>query len=126
MSYIWKVSVPITTDSSGDSEDYSVIVNGFLSRVEFVKPGSDGFDAGVDFVITTDRDAQALLTVANVANSTVWAPRQAKHAVDGTASLYAGAGEPVESLIPIFHDRIKIVTDEGGNVLNVTLVFWIG
>ena len=126
MSYINKVSVPITTDSSGDSEDYSVVVNGFLSRVEFVKPGSGGFDAGVDFVITTDRDAQALLTVANVANSTAWAPRQATHAVDGSASLYAVAGEPVEALIPIFDDRIKVVTDEGGNVLDGTLVFWIG
>lgn len=125
MSFIQKHSVALTTDASGDATGFTGVVRGRLLRVEYERPGASPFAVGVDFTITTDRDGQALLTVANVAASTVWHPRQPTHDVAGAASLYAAAGEPVESDIPIAADRIKVVVAEGGDTLLGTLHFWI-
>lgn len=123
MSAVNKVSVAVTTDASGDVTAFSEVVTGRLLSVSFTD--TDLADTA-DFTITTDRDAQALLTVSNIASSTTWHPRQATHGKDGTASLYAAAGEPVESDIPIFRDRIKVVVAQGGDTKTGSFSFWLG
>ncbi len=124
--YVRKVSVSITTDSSGDGTGFTPIVNGRLLSVEFSRPGSGGYDATADFTITTDADAQSLLSVADVSASAVWHPRQPTHDTSGVASLYASSGEPVESQIPIANDRLKVVVAQGGDTLAGTFIFRIG
>ncbi len=123
MSAVRKVSVSVTTNSDGDSTDFSEVITGRLLGIAFV---DTDLAAGVDFVITTDAAAQAILTVSNVASSTTWHPRQPTHSILAAASLYAAAGEPVESDIPIFQDRIKIVTDEGGDTKSGRFDIWVG
>ncbi len=123
MSYIRRVSVTVATDASEDSTDFSEVVNGMLLSIELV---DTDLAAGADFVITTDAHGQAIATLTNSGASATWHPRQATHDILGAASLYAAAGEPVESNIPIANDRIKIVTDEGGVTKSGVFHFWIG
>lgn len=123
MSAVRKVSVSVTTDSGGDSTDFSEVITGRLLGIAFV---DTDLAAGADFTITTDAAAQALLTVTDAGSSTTWHPRQPTHATDGTASLYASTGEPVESDIPIFQDRIKIVTAQGGATKSGRFDIWVG
>lgn len=119
-----RLEVPITVDASGDGTGYTTEnVHGFIRGIRYVK--TDYADT-VDFVITADVAGTPILTVSNVTASTSWHPRQATHAVDGTASLYAAAGEPVETAIPFAGDRVKIVVDEAGNATSGTFHIWVG
>lgn len=123
MAYLKREQISITTDASGDATAFTEVVNGFLRGISY----DGGFDATADLTITSDAHGQSLLTVTNQAASAItWHPRQATHATDGTASLHAAAGEPVESDIPIAGDRIKVVVAQGGNVQTGVLTFWIG
>lgn len=126
MSAVKKESLTVVTDASGDATAYTGVLTGRLLAIRFVKPGAGGYDTTADFTITTDRDGQALLTVSNVTASTTWHPRQPTHDTSGVASLYAAGGEPVESDIPIFQDRVKIVVAQGGNTLSGTFHVWVG
>jgi len=111
MSFVQTHSVSVTVDASGDAIEYSDNVNGLLSQIVYVK--SD-FADGVDFTITAEKTGETLWSETNVNASAVRAPRQATHATDGTASLYAATGEPVEAKIAV-DGRIKIVVASGGN-----------
>ena len=126
MGYIANLTVTLTTDASGDASGFTQIGNGRILRVEFVKPGSGGFATTVDFTITTDSGSLAVLSVSDVTASTAWHPRQPTHDTSGVASLYASSGEPVESDIPIFNDRIKVVVAQGGDTLVGTLNILVG
>lgn len=123
MAFLRREQLSITTDASGDATAFTGVVNGFVRAISY----NGGFDATADLTITTDNHGQSLLTVTNQAASAItWHPRQATHATDGTASLYAAAGEPVESDIPIAGDRIKVVVAQGGNAKTGVLTFWVG
>lgn len=123
MAYMEREQLTIITDASGDATSFTAVVNGFLRAISY----DGGFDATADLTITSDAHGQSLLTVTNQAASAItWHPRQATHDILGVASLYAAAGEPVESDIPIAGDRIKVVVAQGGNVTTGILTFWIG
>ena len=113
-------TVAVTTDASGDATVYSAHVRGLLSQIRYVK---DDFDNGVDFTITNETTGETLWTQSNVNADATVAPRQATHGTDGTASLYAAAGEPVEDKIAIPGHRIKIVIAQGGDTKNGTFHF---
>ena len=51
--------------------------------------------------------------------------RQATHGVDGSASLYAAAGEPVEAPVVVAYERLNVVIAEGGNAKLGTLHVWV-
>ena len=53
-------------------------------------------------------------------------PGQPPHDTAGVTSLYAAAGDPVESLIPIAYDRLKVVVAQGGDAKVGTFNFWVG
>lgn len=123
MSYAKRVRIDVTTASDGSATVYSSPVNGLLDKIEYVKAGSGNFTDGVDFTITDENTGQSLWTEQNVNASTVRAPRQATHAGDGTAALYAVAGAAVLDRTAIADSRIKVVIASGGDTKTGT--FWV-
>lgn len=120
-------TVSLTTDASGDCTAYSTPVTGRVLQMRLVVPGSGGLAATTDLTITGEDTGVAILTQANQNGSTTWAPRQATHATaDGSASLYAAAGEPVEDYVVLHKERIKVVVAQGGNATTGTLYVWAG
>jgi hypothetical protein len=117
--HVQRYSVAVTTDGDGAATAYSDQVNGLLSQIRYVK---GDFADGVDFTITSEDTGETLWTESNVNASATKAPRQATHATDGTASLYAAAGEPVEDMIAVT-GRIKIVIAQGGATKSGTFHF---
>ena len=112
MSFVTKLSVPATTAADGSATVYSAVFTGKISQIRYAKTD---FADGADFVVTVEGTGEAVWSENNVNASATRAPRQATHAVDGSASLYAAGGEPVEAQIAVAHDRLKIVIASGGN-----------
>lgn len=113
MSYPRKKTVSITTDGSGDATEYTGVITGHIDSVIYNKTD---FANGVDFTITTEVTAQGVWTESDVNAGTVRYPRAPTHSDVGVASLYAAAGEPVETRIPVVNERVKIVIGSGGSV----------
>ena len=124
MSFAVKKTVSITTDASGDATAYtSEPVNGRILGIIYTK---DDFAAGVDFTITTEDTLQNLWVESDVNASKTVAPRQPTHDTAGVASLFAGAGEPVEDHIWAVDERVKIVVAQGGDTKGGTFVIIVG
>jgi len=105
-------TVTIVTAADGTATGYTPDVTGRILAVIYAKTD---YTDGVDFTITTEKTLQNVWVESNVNAAKTVAPRQATHATDGTASLYAAAGEPVETEIVAVAERIKIVIAQGGN-----------
>ena len=113
MSYAERHEVTLVTDSGGDAEGYTPVITGKIHTIIYTKTD---YDAGVDLAITAETSLEGLWTESNVNVSATRAPRQPTHDAVGVASLFAGAGEPVEDGIVLAKDRVKIVVSNGGNV----------
>jgi hypothetical protein len=92
-----------------------------LRRIAYVKTD---FTDGVDLTFT-DHLATSLLVATNANASAAWHPRQPTHDAVGAASLYAAAGEPVESDFPI-DGPITITVAAGGDTKTGLFHFWVG
>lgn len=108
-------TVTVTTNASGAATAFSPRVTGEIVQIEYVKPGSGGFDDGVDFAITGEATGVGLWTENDVNATARRAPRQPTHTQAGVASLYAGSGTAVNDRIGMANDRVKIVISSGGN-----------
>jgi len=117
MSHIERHAVSVTTDASGNATAYSPVLTGKINSITYAKTD---FTDGVDFTITGEATGQTIWTESNVNASKTVAPRQPTHGQDGTASLYAAGGEPVEDKIALANDRVKIVIAQGGNTKSGT------
>lgn len=117
--HVQVTEVAVTTESDGSATVYSDGLNGLLSQIRYAKTD---FADGVDFTITLDDTGETLWDEDDVNASATRAPRQATHATDGTASLYAGSGEPVEDLIAV-NGKVKIVIANGGDTKTGTFYF---
>ena len=115
MSFIKKQTIEITTDASGDGVGYSEDINGRIICIIYEK---DDFADTVDFAITAETTGQNIWTEENVTASKTVAPRQPTHAADGSESLFAASGEPVEDFICLPDERVKVVVANGGNAKN--------
>lgn len=111
MSFPQRHTVVAAVDGSGDFTGFTPAVNGMIHAIEYVK--TDYAD-GVDFTITTEATTQNLWVELDVNAAKTVAPRQPTHDTVGAASLYAAAGEGVETLIPVTNERVKIVVANGG------------
>lgn len=109
-------TVQVTTIADGSATAFSEPVNGPIHSIQYTADGTTPYDAGVDFTITTEETVQNLWVELNVNASKTVCPRQPTHDTAGVASLYAAAGEPVETSIMAIRERIKIVIAAGGNV----------
>lgn len=121
--YAQRHVVALTTNASGAATGYTPVVNGRVLQVHYVKTD---FADGVDFAITSEATGQSIWTDTNINASEVVAPRQPTHGQDGSASLYASAGEPVEDHIVLANDRVKIVIASGGDTKTGTFHVVIG
>ena len=131
MGYAERHEVTLTTDSGGDVTAYTPVLSGYISAVIYTKTD---FDNGVDFTVTKERGAPGSVSFpytfpivfGDDSQEPVWeesdvnasqtvAPRQPVFDTAGAASLYAAAGEPVESRIGLANERIKLVVAQGGD-----------
>lgn len=116
-------TLTVETDASGDATVYTAeAVHG---RVLQLLISNTDLDAGADWAITGETTGVSVLTLTD-ANSGTYAPRQATHGTDGSASLYAATGEAVEDAVFVAGERIKVVVANGGNATSGTLYLWTG
>lgn len=111
MANVRREVVNLTTDGAGDAVGYTQQLSGKVHQIAYVK---NDFANGVDFAVTTEETGLNIWTEANVNASALRAPRQPTHGQDGTASLFASGGEPVEDKIAVADERIKVVVAQGG------------
>jgi hypothetical protein len=109
-----RFKVQVTTASDGTATAYSPRVAGKVHSVHYVKDGSNGFAAGVDFAITAQETGENIWTESNVDASTVRYPRAPTHSQLGVAALFAAAGSPVQEPIAVV-DKIKFAITNGGS-----------
>jgi hypothetical protein len=117
------IAQTLTTDGDGDASVTVAINpgNNFVRRVQYVK--TDYAD-GVDLAIT-DAASTAVLSVSAMNASAVYCPMQPTHAAaDGSASLYASGGEPVEAPIPVV-GSLTITIAQGGDTKTGVIKVWI-
>lgn len=115
MSFGRRFTVSPTTDGSGDATAYTPPLNGRILAVIYTKDGTSPYATGVDFTLTLAESGQPVWDEDDVDASKTVAPRQPTHASDGTASLYAGGGEPVEDYIWAIDEALQIVIASGGD-----------
>lgn len=120
MSFAKRLSVVVTTDSSGDGTGYIDVDYGLLSQIRYVK--TDFADVA-DFAITVEGTGEGLWSQSDVNASATKAPRQATHGVDGAAALFASGGTAIQDKIAIVQDRIKVVVAQGGDTKTGTFHF---
>lgn len=115
------IRVPIVTDALGAFTYDTGPVNGTIDWYRYV-PGASGLDVNWDLDIVGKISGVVVANHDNLAvTAATFAPRQATHAIDGSASLYAGAGEPVEDKIGIADEQLTVTIAQGGNVKSGTL-----
>ena len=120
-------AVAITTTSGGAATGYTPVVSGLIRSIAYVPDGTNPLDTGADIVVTGNTSGMAILTKANIGTSAVqWHPRAGTAAVaDGSALLYAAAGQAVCDLIPVGNEAVKIVVAQGGNALSGTFYVFV-
>lgn len=97
-------TVTVTTDASGDSTDYTEVLDGVILDVRYVKTD---FEDTVDFTVTAETTGKAVLTVTNVTASTTWHITAQQVDTSAADALYGRVG--------IGNERLKIVTAGGGD-----------
>lgn len=110
-----RYKVTVITAADGTVTAYTPRLSGEIHQIEYVKDGSNGYAAGVDFTITGEATGVGLWTQSDVNASAVVAPRQSTHSQAGVASLYAAGGTAVQARVALANDRVKIVLAQGGN-----------
>ena len=104
--------IDLLTAADGTQTTYSdAPLRGLINAIRFV---DTDLDNTLDLTITCEKSGAAVLTLTDQAGSATFAPRQPTHDTIGAASLYAAAGEPVEALIPIAGERLKVIVAQGG------------
>lgn len=119
--------IDITTDSSGDFTINTVDIFGAVLQYRYVPDGTSPLATGADLTIAGGTTGIVVASQTNIGTSAFTkAPRQATHATDGTASLYAAAGEPVEDCIWVAGEHLTVTIAQGGDTKSGTLWIWTG
>lgn len=125
-AYIERHAIAVTTSAGGAFTDYTPVVTGCVLQVRYVPSGSP-IDTNGDLDITGEVSGVVIANHDNIGTSAFTkAYRQATHGVDGAASLYATDGKPVEALVCVASERIKLVIANGGSVLSGTFYIYVG
>lgn len=112
MTYVIRETIDIVTATGGGATEYSPPLSGRLVEIIYTKDASNAFASTADFTITTERDAVAVLTLANINASASYRPVR-------KATLTSGAASTILE-VPIYmaEDRVKVVVAQGGNTKN--------
>jgi hypothetical protein len=123
-----RYALTLTVNSSGDATVYTAEpVTGRVLQLRYVPDGTAPLDTGADVAITGEVTGVAIATLTDIGTSAFTkVPRQATHGVDGSASLYAAAGEPVEEPVYLAGERVKVIVAQGGNAKTGTLFVTVG
>lgn len=109
-------TVSVLTDASGDFTATTAATSGKIVQVRYVPDGSSPLDTGADLDITGSKSGVVIANHDNIGTAAFTnVYRQATHGVDGSASLYAAAGEPVEAPIYVAQEGITLTISNGGN-----------
>ena len=119
-------TISITTTSGGADTEYSSVVTGCVAQVRYVPDGTAPLDTGADLDITLETSGVIVANHDDIGTSAFTRVYlQATHDVDGSASLYAAAGEPVEAPVCVANDRLKVIIGSGGDTKSGTFYIWI-
>jgi hypothetical protein len=82
---------------------------------------------GADLDITLKESGVVVANHDNIGTSAFTKVyKQATHAIDGSASLYAAGGEPTEDYVFVAGEPIRLVIANGGNAKSGTFYIWTG
>ena len=125
MGKVSRIIVAITTDSGGDFTTDTIPVEGRILQYRYVPDGSNPLATGADLTVVGKDTGVVVANQANIGTSAFTkAPRQALHDVDGSALLYAAAGEPVEGFIWV-NEALTVTIAQGGDTDAGTLHIWV-
>lgn len=115
--------IPITTAADGSATKTVGKIIGRILQIHY----DGGFANSANISIVTATNGQNVWVETGIANSAaVRAPRQPIHAQDGTALLYASAGEPISDFIYVDNEDLTITIASGGNAQTGTLTIITG
>lgn len=125
--YVERHEVAVLTDGSGDFSGFTPLVSGRVWQVCYTPDGTSPLDTGADLDITGESSGVVIANHDNIGTAAFTrAYRQATHGVDGSASLYAAAGEPVETPVVVANERIKVAIAQGGAAKQGTFHIYVG
>ena len=127
MDSINLVTVAVTTDASGDFSATLNAAPGRFLQMQYTPDGSSPLDTGADIDLAGTTSGFVYLNHDNI-GTTAYAKsiRYPVSALDGSASLYAGAGEPVEDYGYVGGESLTFTVASGGNAKAGTFYFWFG
>lgn len=122
-----KCAINITTAADGSASGNTPVLTGYVRAISYVPHGATPLDTNADVVFTAHASGAPILTQANIGTaSRTWHPRTPTHAsADGSAALYAAAGQAVNTEIPVCDECISLVVANGGNALSGTFHLYI-
>jgi hypothetical protein len=121
------VTVEATTDSGGDFSTTLRGVSGAFMQARYIPDATTPLDTGADLDIVGATSGVVLVNHDNIGTSAFTkCYRQATHGVDGSASLYASGGEPVEDYIFVHGEDLTFTIANGGNTLSGVFYLWFG
>ena len=124
--YVQLQTISITTTSGGADTEYTAVVTGCVAQVRYVPHATTPLDTGADLDITLETSGVVVANHDDIGTSAFTSVYlQATHGADGSASLYAAAGEPVEAPVCVANDRLKVIIGSGGDTKSGTFYIWI-
>ena len=116
------VTVPFTTDASGD---FSTTISNAAGEFLQARYDRGNVATGADITVVGATTGLSLLALVDAGTADITrAPRQPIHDTAGVASLYAAAGEPVEDFIYVGGEQLTVTVAQGGNTTSGTLYLW--
>jgi len=113
--YVHRVSVPVTTDGSGNATVRTPPLNGLIRAIVYVPDGTNPLTNSASVTATGDLSGIPVVTIAAIGAVLVaLAPRMATVNASDGAALYASGGATVNDLIPVADETLKFVISGGG------------
>lgn len=120
-------TVAATTNGSGAFSTTLSGASGCFLQMVYVPHGSTPIDTNADIDLVGATTGLVLIAHDNIGTSTFTrCYRQATHATDGSASLYAAAGEPVEDYIFVHGEDLTFTVANGASTKSGTFYLWFG
>lgn len=118
--------IDIATDSSGDFTVNTPVTSGKVVQVRYVVDGTSPLVTGADLTITAETSGVQIAAHSNIGTTSFTRVyKQATHGVDGSASLYAAPGEPVEDYVYVAQESLTVTIAEGGDTKVGTLYIYV-
>jgi hypothetical protein len=122
---ITRHTIAITTDTGANFAAETAPVSGRIMQMRYL-PGDTGLilDTGADLDVTLKDSGVVVANFHPGQAAFTKAIRQPTHAADGSASLHAAAGEPVEDYIVVTGEALQVSVADGGTGKEGTLHIW--